>query len=279
MIALLISGMNVRSGIVAKEARPRKVAPEIPPKRARGRPLVDDKRRRILDAALKAFAERGYHGTSVPEVAEAAGVGVGTLYRYFADKSALVNELYRDAKLRLKSALLDGLAAPDVYQLDNAERWFSELWQRLALFARAEPDAFRFLEMQDHVEYLDAESRALELSVLAPLWVAGKKLRDRSGGPPVDVAIALLWGAFVGVIKANRLGYLPLDERKLEQAGAAAWRMIAPETSRAADKLRSDTEVSRVANKSRFDSEIPRAANKGGSAPNASITRKTRTKG
>jgi TetR/AcrR family transcriptional regulator, repressor of fatR-cypB operon len=212
--------MNVRS-----ENRPTA-------KRGRGRPLVDDKRRRILDAALTTFAARGYHGTSVPEVAEAAGVGIGTLYRYFADKNALVNELYRDTKLRLKSALLDNLAGPDVDRPDNAQSWFAELWRRLATFARAEPDAFRFLEMQDHVEYLDAKSRALELSVLAPLWLAGKRLRDRSGGPPVDVAIALLWGAFVGVVKANRLGYLPLDDRKLEQAGAAAWRMIAPATPR-----------------------------------------------
>lgn len=201
-------------------------------KRGRGRPLVDDKRRRILDAALTTFAARGYHGTSVPEVAEAAGVGVGTLYRYFADKNALVNELYRDAKARLKAALLDGLPAPDVYDLDNAQRWFAELWHRLARFARREPDAFRFLEMQDHVEYLDSESRALELSVLAPLWLAGKRLHDRAGGPPVDVAIALLWGAFVGLVKADRLGYLPLDDKKLEQAGAAAWQMIAPSVSK-----------------------------------------------
>lgn len=212
------------------------------PKRGRGRPLVDDKRRRILDAALATFSARGYHGTSVPEVAEAAGVGVGTLYRYFADKNALVNELYRDAKLRLRAALLDGLPARDFDRLDQAQSWFAELWRRLAAFARAEPAAFRFLEMQDHVEYLDAESRELELSVLAPLWLAGKRLRDRSGGPPVDVAIALLWGAFVGLIKANRLGYLQLDERKLEQAGAAAWRIVAPALSQgpAADAPASD---------------------------------------
>jgi TetR/AcrR family transcriptional regulator, repressor of fatR-cypB operon len=215
--------------------KPRRGRPVVV-KPGRGRPLVDDKRRRILDAALTTFAARGYHGTSVPEVAEAAGVGVGTLYRYFEDKNALVNELYRDAKLRLKSALLDGLAAPDVYQLDNAQQWFAELWQRLAAFARNEPDAFRFLEMQDHVEYLDAESRALELSVLAPLWLAGKRLHDRTGGPPVDIAIVLLWGAFVGLVKASRLGYLPLDDHKLAQAGAAAWRMIAPDGSRAAGR-------------------------------------------
>jgi AcrR family transcriptional regulator len=197
------------------------------PARGRGRPLVDDKRRRILDAALVLFAKRGYHGTAVPDVATATGVGTGTLYRYFDDKQHLVNEVYRDAKQRLKGALLDDLGAPS--SAADAETWFYTLWDRLAKFARAEPDAFRFLEMQDHVEYLDAKSRALELSVLAPLWLTGKRLF--AGGPPVDVAIALLWGAFVGVVKAQRLGYLALDDKKLHQAGAAAWRLIAPQRS------------------------------------------------
>src|SRR5687768_18439975 len=87
-------------------------------RRGRGRPLVDDKRRRILDAALRVFAERGYHGTAVPEVATAARVGTGTLYRYFATKEALVNEVYRDAKARLRAALIDGLDLRAV-----GERW------------------------------------------------------------------------------------------------------------------------------------------------------------
>lgn len=192
---------------------------------------MDDKRRIILDAALRVFAERGYHGTTVPEVADAAGVGTGTLYRYFEHKEALVNEVYRDAKGRLRAALLDDAPALDVYQLDVAERWFSELWRRLGAFAKAEPATFRFLEMQDHVEYLDKKSREVELSVLGPLWMAGKRLRDRAaGGPSVDVLIALLWGAFVGLIKAQRLGYMKLSDEQLREAGAACWRMIAPET-------------------------------------------------
>lgn len=199
----------------------------------RGRPLVDDKRRRILDAALRTFADRGFHGTVVPEVAKAAGVGTGTLYRYFEHKEALVNEVYRDAKLRLRSALLDGMAAPDSYKANDAERWFHELWRRFGAFARAEPDAFRFLEMQDHVAYLDGESRQLEMSVIAPLFIAGKRMREQSVGAPIEVLIALLWGAFVGVIKASRLGYLALDDKRLEQAGAACWRMIAPDVPRA----------------------------------------------
>ena len=53
-------------------------------------------------------------------------------------------------------------------------------------------------------------------------------LRDKTSGASVDVLIALLRGAFVGLIKASRLGYLKLDDTKLEQAGAACWQMIAP---------------------------------------------------
>ncbi len=198
-------------------------------RRAPGRPVEGDKRRVILDAALRVFAERGYHGTAVPDVAKAAGVATGTLYHYFANKEALVNEVFRDAKLRLRAALVDDMFPLTDYGLDLGERWFKEMWRRLVAFAQREPDAFRFLEMQDHAPYLDVESRQIELSVLAPLWRAGNKLHSRLGGPPTDVAIALLWGAFVGLVKAGRLGYIQLDDRKLELAATACWRMIAPD--------------------------------------------------
>jgi AcrR family transcriptional regulator len=202
------------------------------------------------------FAKKGYHGTSVPEVADASGVGTGTLYRYFENKEALVNEVYRDTKTRLREALMTGLLEPTT---KTAEMWFHEVWRRLGAFAKAEPEAFRFLEMQDHVEYLDPKSRQLELSVLMPLLFAGQRLasgrppkaplrRERSfrnseeaaaavdagdgRAVPVAVLMALLWGAFVGLVKASRLGYLPLDDKKLAQAGTACWRLIAPELSR-----------------------------------------------
>ena len=66
---------------------------------------------KILDAALEVFAEKGFHVATVDEIAERAGVGKGTLYRYFANKETLFNELVR---LRLEEleksakAVLDG---------------------------------------------------------------------------------------------------------------------------------------------------------------------------
>ena len=59
------------------------------------RRAVGDKREAILAAATELFVERGFHGTTVPEIAERAGVGAGTIYRHFASKEAVVNELFR----------------------------------------------------------------------------------------------------------------------------------------------------------------------------------------
>lgn len=209
-------------------------APSSP--RSRGRPRVDDKRRRILDAALRVFAERGFHGTAVPLVADAAGVGTGTLYRYFTSKEQLVNEVFRDAKTRLGATLLGDLDAA----LAPASL-FLELWRRLARFARAEPLAFQFLEMQDHAPYLDAESRKTELEVLGPIWMAGQALREQrlTRDLPIEILIALVWGALVGLLKAERLGYFALSDDMIERAGEACWDAVrARQTSPSKSKRR-----------------------------------------
>jgi AcrR family transcriptional regulator len=59
------------------------------PVQARSREMVD----RVLEAATRVLATRGYAGMSTNRVAEAAGVSVGSLYRYFADKDEIVREL------------------------------------------------------------------------------------------------------------------------------------------------------------------------------------------
>ncbi|MFB4315581.1 TetR/AcrR family transcriptional regulator [Actinomadura sp. 21ATH] len=57
-------------------------------------------RERIVEAALRTFAERG-PAASMEEIAQAAGVGVGTLYRHFPDRRALLEEIASEALERL----------------------------------------------------------------------------------------------------------------------------------------------------------------------------------
>ncbi len=53
-------------------------------------PAVDDKRRRILEAAAAAFSKYGYSKTRVQEIARLAGVGDGTIYQYFKTKQDIL---------------------------------------------------------------------------------------------------------------------------------------------------------------------------------------------
>jgi TetR/AcrR family fatty acid metabolism transcriptional regulator len=68
-----------------------------PSKPARG----GDKRERILDAAVRVFAKKGFYATRVSEVAKAAGVADGTIYLYFKSKDELLVSLFEDRVERL----------------------------------------------------------------------------------------------------------------------------------------------------------------------------------
>src|SRR5439155_14023990 len=100
---------------------------------------VSDKREAIMNAALDLFVERGFHGTAVPEIADKAGVGAGTIYRYFESKEALVNVLYRQEKQRFAERTI--LEFP---KTTIARELFRTMWMRMAEFAVANPKPFIF---------------------------------------------------------------------------------------------------------------------------------------
>lgn len=56
----------------------------------------EDKRRLILDAAVRVFASKGYHASRVGDIAEEAGVAHGLLYHYFRSKEALLETISRE---------------------------------------------------------------------------------------------------------------------------------------------------------------------------------------
>jgi len=53
-----------------------------------------DKRRLILDAAVRVFARQGFHGTRVSDIADEAGVAYGLVYHYFRSKDQVLNTLF-----------------------------------------------------------------------------------------------------------------------------------------------------------------------------------------
>lgn len=83
-----------------------------------GRPLRRDaerNRQRILAGAAEVFTEQGLDA-SLDEVARAAGVGIGTVYRRFPDKESLIRALFRDRVGALVTVAEEACAAPDPWQ-------------------------------------------------------------------------------------------------------------------------------------------------------------------
>jgi AcrR family transcriptional regulator len=93
--------------------------PEVPALDGAGdRPLRRDaerNRQRILAAAAEVLSERGLDAT-LDEVARAAGVGVGTVYRRFPDKESLIQELFKDRIDAMVKAAEQALTEPDPWQ-------------------------------------------------------------------------------------------------------------------------------------------------------------------
>jgi TetR/AcrR family fatty acid metabolism transcriptional regulator len=72
-----------------------------------------DKRRAILDAAIRVFARQGYHSTRVADIADEAGVAYGLVYHYFRSKEAVMTELFTE-RWSLLLAASEDLYARDV---------------------------------------------------------------------------------------------------------------------------------------------------------------------
>lgn len=72
---------------------------------------LPEKRARILDAALKVFAEQGFYNARVSEVARAAGVADGTIYLYFSNKDDLLISLFEERMEEIIARLREDLTA------------------------------------------------------------------------------------------------------------------------------------------------------------------------
>jgi AcrR family transcriptional regulator len=157
------------------------------------RPKRADARRnhaKVLAAAREAFAEGG-ESTALEEIARRAGVGIGTLYRHFPNRQALLEALYVDEveEVCRSAAQLEGA---DPWEALNA--WLERFTAYLAT-KRALADEL--------LNYLDRDARLFRVS-RASLFAAGEPLLKRaqeSGVVRPDVEIAEVIQMVIGIAK------------------------------------------------------------------------------
>ena len=75
-----------------------------------------DRPAQILDAALVCFAQRGFHQTSMHDISAQAGISVGLIYRYFANKEAVISAMADRHKKEIHDVLDRARQAPTLLE-------------------------------------------------------------------------------------------------------------------------------------------------------------------
>jgi AcrR family transcriptional regulator len=143
------------------------------------KPLRKDAQRnrdKLLAAAVELFAERGTDG-SLEEVAKRAGVGIGTLYRHFPTRDALVEAAYRNEVAQLRAAADE-------------------------LLAELPPDAALEAWMRRFVDYGSAK-RGMRDALQSIAGGGASLFADTRGQVIEAVAVLLRAGAEAGTLRAD----------------------------------------------------------------------------
>lgn len=117
--------------------------------------------KRILQAALRLFASRGYDGTTTKDLAAAANVAEGTLFRYFPNKKAILVEVATAGWVDILTDLLTELSEMGSYKA------VAQVMRRRMLRMRENKDLLQvcFVEAQYHPELRER----IQLEVIAKM--------------------------------------------------------------------------------------------------------------
>jgi AcrR family transcriptional regulator len=182
-----------------------------------------DKRHKIRGAASRLFSEHGYDDTTIRAIARRAGVGLGTVFAYAADKRDLLFLIFNDELAAMTAAALAGIDDRRPF-LEQVLRVFRAHYR---FFAR-EPALSRFMlrELTFYVAGPEAQrfqvSRAkLErgLTVLVDRAKAGRRLRSQERSVVIARALFSLY-------QAELRRWLADDEPDLAKGMRALRRML-----------------------------------------------------
>ena len=129
-------------------------------------PSETETKKRILQAAQKLFARSGYDGTTTRELATAAGVAEGTLFRHFDNKKAILIQVATEGWVELLTDLLTELSEMGSYKA------VAQVMRRRMLNIRENSDMMRvcFLEAQFHPDLRDK----IQLEVIGKMSIVAE---------------------------------------------------------------------------------------------------------
>jgi AcrR family transcriptional regulator len=196
----------------------------------------EDKRRLLLDAAVRVFARKGYHAARVGDIAEEAGVAYGLLYHYFDSKEDVLRSVFRETWRALIGTIksVEESGDPPREQLRKVAEILLRSWRR-------DPDLVRVLVLEvTRSPLLPGEMDDIAASFAAIQSIVERGQADGSMRADLDARLAsyVFYGAIDELLTGWVLGRLPDAEDDIARAertlveivsgGLAPDRAIAP---------------------------------------------------
>lgn len=177
-----------------------------------------DKRRLILDAAIRVFAGRGFHHCRVSDVADEAGVAYGLVYHYFGSKEEILNQIFSERW----QLMLDAIA-----EIDRQEVPARDKLQMVASFIidsyHHEPDLMKVIIVEVTRaantfgrEHLDKIREAY--GMIGAIVESARDDGSFKEGISAEFAAMCFYGAIEQLLSGWIFGYLPATDQEFERA-------------------------------------------------------------
>ena len=175
-----------------------------------------DRRRQILEAAVKVFAGKGFHASRVGDVAEEAGIAYGLVYHYFASKEDLLETIFRTTWTEMLSRVreVEGAGVPAAEAVRQVTALLLRTWRR-------DPDLVRVLVREvtrnQHIQQ-EIEEIAEAMQALERIVRRGQETGEFRPELDPRLAAAVFYGALEEVLSSWVLGTLPDRDEDIERA-------------------------------------------------------------
>lgn len=184
---------------------------------------ISDKKAKILKTTLKIIATRGIHDTPISLVAKEAGVSVGIIYHYFANKDELVYQLYRQTKLEIAQAML-----PDLPPDAPVKKYLKLSFEKTIDFFRTYPDKLIFLELYSHSPLSKHGINDEVDCILAPTTLVLEKAIEQNmlTNLPVEIFEVLCYDVAISLVKKHQQGRITLSSELIDIVFAHIWKTV-----------------------------------------------------
>jgi AcrR family transcriptional regulator len=180
----------------------------------------EERRRQILDAAVRVFARTGYHASRVGDIAEEAGVAHGLLYHYFTSKEAVLQTIFREnwGALIERFRAVEAADEPAHEKLEGIAKILLRTWRNdPALVTVMVREVARSQQLQGQVEEV-REAFAIVQRVIEEGQAAGDFRADLEA----RLASWVVYGGLEEVLTGWVLGQLPAGEDEVARAERTA---------------------------------------------------------